>query len=39
MHCNGCARKVHKHISKMEGIIANHSILLFRHSNVICPSN
>ena len=19
MHCNGCARKVHKHISKMEG--------------------
>ncbi|CAD6271441.1 unnamed protein product [Miscanthus lutarioriparius] len=20
MHCNGCARKVHKHISKMEGV-------------------
>jgi copper chaperone CopZ len=21
MHCNGCARKVHKHISKMEGTL------------------
>ncbi|OUZ99715.1 Heavy metal-associated domain [Macleaya cordata] len=22
MHCNGCARKVEKHISKMEGVIS-----------------
>nr|XP_034586534.1 uncharacterized protein LOC117849037 [Setaria viridis] len=39
MHCNGCARKVQKHISKMEGIIINRNIftLSLDHCNFYLP--
>ncbi|XP_010263780.1 PREDICTED: protein SODIUM POTASSIUM ROOT DEFECTIVE 1-like [Nelumbo nucifera] len=26
LHCNGCARKVEKHISKMRGIVTSYQV-------------
>jgi copper chaperone CopZ len=38
IHCQGCAGKVKKHISKMEGNIYTNSSLLFRLFLSLCKT-